>query len=175
MKVSPISGNILPELDRDLPDIEFTSEERPLAEGKEWLPVKNSRSLCIDIVANTSLDWHHERRLGVNYSGGYSWAPAVTSTDILQAASVLSHLRLRKGRVRVSIVDPLWMKTLFIREDAAAFDWQRASQVVETRDPDTIDIDLLVSKMQASAYLVDKLNEILRDDACGPERSLRSK
>jgi hypothetical protein len=171
VKVSPITGDILPELDRDLPDIEFTSKERPLAEGKEWLPVKNSRSLCIDIVANTSMDWHHERRLGVLYSArGRGWAssPSVTSTDILQVASVLSHLGLRKGRVRVSIVDPLWMKTLFNREDAAVFDWQRASQVVEMRDPDTIDIGLLVSQMQASAYLVDKLHEILKDDACAP-------
>ena len=171
VKVSPISGNILPELDRDLPDIEFTSKERPLAEGKEWLPVKNSRSLCIDIVANISMDWHHERRLGVFYSAsgrGWSSSPRVTSTDILQVASVLSHLGLRKGRVRVSIVDPLWMKTLFNREDAAVFDWQRASQVVEMRDPDTIDIGLLVSKMQASAYLVDKLQEILKVGACAP-------
>ena len=168
VKVSPITGVILPELDRDLPDIEFTSKERPLAEGKEWLPVKNSRSLCIDIVANTSMDWHHERRLGVHYSAGVRVAPAVTSTNILQVASVLSHLGLRKGRVRVSIVDPLWMKTLFTREDAAVFDWQSAGQVVEMRDPDTIDIGLLVSKMQASTYLVDKLHEILKGDACAP-------
>ena len=124
------------------------------------------------------MDWHHERRLGVFYSAnGRGWArsPRVTSTDILQVASVLSNLGLRKGRVRVSIVDPLWMKTLFNREDAAVFDWQRASQVVEMRDPDTIDIGLLVSKMQASAYLGDKLHEILRDDACaaGTESPLK--
>ena len=171
VKVSPVTGGILPELDRDLPDIEFTSKQKPLAAGKEWLPVKNIRSLCIDIVANTSMDWHHERRLGVHYSArgqGAAWAPTVTSTDILQAASVLSNLGLRKGRVRVTIVDPLWMKTLFDREDAAVFDWQRASQAVEMSDPDTIDIGLLVSKMQASSYLADQLNEILSDDACAP-------
>jgi hypothetical protein len=36
------------------------------------------------------------------------------------------------------------------------------------KDPDTIDIGLLASQTQASAYLVDRLHEILEDDACAP-------
>ena len=57
---------------------------------------------------------------------------------------------------------------LFIREDAADLDWQRAGQVVGTKAPPSIDIDSLASQPQASAYLLDKLHEILEDDACAP-------
>jgi hypothetical protein len=167
VKVAPLKRDKLPELDRNLRSIEFASKERPLAMGREWLPVKNNRSLCIDIVANTSMDWHNNPRLGRWYQ---SPGPPIVARDkskhILQVASVLSHLGVRKGRVRVSIVDALRTKTLFNREDAADFDWQRASRSLKTETPSTIDIDLLASQTQASAYLYDTLQEILEDNAC---------
>jgi len=47
-------------------------------------------------------------------------------------------------------------------------------QVVGTKSA-SIDIDSLASQPQASAYLLDKLHEILEDDACAPERNLHSK
>jgi hypothetical protein len=178
--IIPIGNDRLPELDRDLPNVQFTSDERILATGSEWLPVKNKRSLCIDIVANSSMDWHHDPRLG-RYYRGFGIARRLLPTSdklvpILEMASVLSHLAVRKGRVRVSIVDPLRIKTIFNREDAASFDWQQASQFAKTKPPLTVDIDQLAARTQASAYLRDKLEEILEDNECpsGTETSLKA-
>jgi len=53
VKVPRHKSDKLPQLDRDLRNVAFTSKEQPLAEGRLWLPVKNNRSLCIDIVVNT--------------------------------------------------------------------------------------------------------------------------
>ena len=174
VKVDALKKDKLPELDRNLRNIDFTSKDHPMAEGREWLPVNNKRSLCIDIVANTSMDWYLNPGLGRYWTAPhYSRAarirePSVKLTDVLQVASVLSHLGLQKGRVRVSIVDVLRVKTYLNREDAAVLDWQRANRIIEAGNPPTVDKDALASQTQASAYLVDKLSEILEDDACAP-------
>ena len=164
--VSPVKRDKLPELDRDLPKVEFTSDERPLAKGREWLPVNNQRSLCIDIIANTSMDPYHHPTMGRNSTGRGPLRTGNQSTPILQVASVLSHLGLSSGRVRVSIVDTLRMQTLFHREDASGFDWKRASQIATAKPSPTIDIDLVASQTQASAYLHDRVQEILEDSGC---------
>ncbi len=178
LEVRPQKKDPLPELDRDLPEVEFLVFDQgmplPLAKGKEWLPVRNSRSLCIDIVANTSVDWDYNPKLGV-VSRGFTYAPVhrykahVNSMEILRASSVLSHLKLQKGKVRVSILDTLRMTTLFDREDAADFDWQRASEVMAKQNPDTIANDLLGSQTEASGYLFGKLSAIMEDDGCASE------
>jgi len=195
VKVSPLRGDKLPELDRDLPYVEFPSKAPHLAApqlagGREWLPVKNNRSLCIDIVVNTSMDWDHKPDLGVQHPAAWQAyarprTPTVNLESILQVASVLSHLEPREGRVRVSVVDTLRMKTLADREDAGVFDWlhvsrrtddwQNNSRLIERNNRDTIDDDWSSSQPQACAYLLEKLQEILDDNACmfGTESTLK--
>lgn len=172
VNISPLKGDRLPELDRDLPKVEFTSDDRPLATGREWLPVNNNRSLCVDVVANISMDQYHHPRMGRNYTKRGPLLRGDESKPILKVASVLSHLGLREGRVRVSIVDTLRMKTLFHREDTANFDWQRASQIATTKPPPTIDFHLIASQMQTSDYLHDMVQEILEDNSCAPGTGL---
>jgi len=159
VKVTGLSKDPLPELDRNLPEVEFTGGNQIvsrfsqfLSPGKEWLPVKNSHSLCVDIVVNTSIDEPY---------GRYSW-------PTLQASSVLSHLLLEKGRIRVTVLDALRMKTLFDREDAADFDWQNAMEVLMGQEGAVIDVGTLESRTQASAYMADVFQKILDDEACEP-------
>jgi len=159
VKVTGLSKDPLPELDRTLPEVEFTGGNQIvsrfsqfLSPSKEWLPVKNSRSLYVDIVVNTSIDEPYDR---------YSW-------PTLQASSVLSHLLLEKGCVRVTILDALRMKTLFDREDATNFDWQHAMQVFMEQERAVIDLGTLGSRTQASAYLDDVFQKILDEGACAP-------
>jgi hypothetical protein len=167
LTVDRVKNDPLPEIDRNLPDVEFRvqpiDEELKFYSGdqsRKWLPVKNNRCLCVDIVANTSVD---------NVSRGRDFG-RMQSSSILNISSVLSNLGLRNGRVRVTILDALEMKTLVYREDAAGFDLQGKIRLVARQNPDTIDIDSLASQTQASAYLFDTLHEILKDDACVPDK-----
>ena len=177
INVPRLKKDPLPDLDRDLPEVEFITYDHdlpfPLAKGKEWLPVKNSRGLCIDIVANTSADYDYNPRLGLSsYEGGLSvrkYKAHANSIVILRVSSVLSHLDLRKGKIRVSILDTLRMKTLFDREDASSFDWQLAGKALTQQDHFTIAKNLIGSQTEASSYLSGKLSKILEDDACAPE------
>jgi hypothetical protein len=162
----------LPELDRDLLDTEFIAEvpqnapkfTQPiwaLARGKEFLPVANSRPLCVDIVVNTSSDYKNYWRRS---AWGFDYR--VNALRMLQVASVLSHLQLRSGFVRITILDAFQMKTLFDREDATDFDWQHASEVVAKQNRTTIDADLLDPQMQPAAFLQDALRRISDDALC---------
>jgi hypothetical protein len=177
LRVSRLKGDPLPELDRNLSDIEFFPEKPqedrssygidwPLSQGKEWLPVNNNRCLCIDIVANTSVDYDSNYQMGQFYAWNILHRSDVKSSDILQVSSVLSHLGLRSGRIRVSMVDTLRMQSFFDREEASAIDWQRVRESLEKRDPFTINANMLGSQTQTSAYLHNKLRKILEDDAC---------
>jgi hypothetical protein len=168
VKVSRLEGVELPELDRNLKDIEFTSVApiirgneqavAPVAAGREWLPVKNSRCLCLDIIANISLGGGNLKEFGGH---------GVHSSFVLQAASVLSHLGLRTGRVRVNILDILQVKTLVDGENADSFDWQVSVQdLLNQDDPDKIDYGTIQAQTHASAFLHDTLHKLMKEDDC---------
>lgn len=174
LTVDRVKQDPLPEIDRNLPDVEFIAEAVEtyfhkgyfeydsgwrLSQGREWLPVKNNRHLCVDVVANTSVDSDYNPVFRRD-------AP---SSQILKISSVLSHLDLRNGRVRITILDALRMKTLFYREDTAGFDWRGASRRVAGQNPNTIDAGLLAPEARNYDYLFDTLGKILKDDACAPE------
>ena len=171
-------------IDNTLPEVEFINSPQNEQEAynrlivalkdSEWLPVHNNRCLCLDIVANISVDYNYNPRLGVSNRIGYAYpvgllfSTNIWASYILTRASDRSHLRLRSGQVRVSILDPLRQKTLFDRENAADFDWQRAGEMVAKQDPDTVGIDLLGSERGSGNYLHGKFQGILEDGACSP-------
>ena len=181
IKVPRPKGDVLPELDRTLSDVEFTTEAplksnarysyrgqmsvlsyEPLAAGREWLPVKNNRRICIDIVANISPGTYgNSKEFGRDYASPFA---------VLQVASVLSHLGLEHGSIRVSVLDTLEVKTYFYRQNAANLDWRYAGQALLYQDdPETIDYGELKAQTEASAYLVNTLHKVMGEDACMPD------
>jgi len=167
----------LPDLDRDLPEVEFISETPPFnlnedrnyffrwsdrgyvldqsfAKGKEWLPLNNSRCMSIDIVVFAN-------------SSSYS----------IQEASVLSNLKLRNGRIRVTIADFLRKKMLFNRKDAKDFDWPNAIKLLVNKDEDPYTVDAkMISKtgldefrQDMRIFLHDMLQNIFEDRGCASE------
>ena len=182
VEVSPLGGDKLPELEKDLPYVDFTNKAK-IGSGKEWLPVNNSRNLCIDTIVNISMDWNHDPRLsrkwappGFGNPRGFYVLPNVKLETILQAASVLSHIEPLRGQNRISIVDTLRMKTLYNREGASTFNWKKSSQKVldwhnenlpeEQDGTDNTSINYPGIPIQASAYLHDILQQIMDDDNC---------
>ncbi len=179
IEVKNQGGDLLRDLDRDLPEIEFISGTPdyvmdfdvppsfmdsiwPLGSGLEWLPVQNGSDICIDIIVNVSysqvLRGESSQQWWLNYR--------MNSSYMLQVGSVLSHLGLNKGCIRITVVDLLSMKTLFYRENAETFDWQEADRVIGSQNRFTIDVDRLSSYTQSSAYFNATLNDILEDGAC---------
>jgi hypothetical protein len=172
VKVPPIKNDPLPELDRDLPSIQFISGielerfdynpslqrqwEWPLAKGKEWLPVKNNRGVCIDIViSSTSAAFHVDL--------------AVMHPIMLQMASVLSHLQLRKGCVRVTLLDTVRTRILFDRRDGSGFDWQAAGELLRKENPDKIDVSQMEAGIAPFEFLRDRLKLIAESAGCETE------
>jgi hypothetical protein len=133
-----------------------TEDLPPFGWHVKWPPLKNSRSLCIDVVAIISSDYDQNPR-----SSSY-----ITPRSVLSAASEFAQLKPQNGCVRITITDPLRMKTLFHHEDAKDFDWQYARQMMPKQKLGTISADVLRSQTEASAFLRDQLQKVLQDNAC---------
>jgi hypothetical protein len=175
--IAPLKNDPLSGIDRNLPDVEFLPKAPPggldsfyhrsnygfkmdknLAKGREWLPVNNSRCTCIDLLVD------------LNYLSDIPDMPI----HALQKASVLSHLGLRNGRVRITVLDYSQMKTFFYLKDAEDFDWESASGIVakQNTNPYTADVGTLPQKKSDNSpngiYLHNVLQKILDDQACMP-------
>jgi len=161
VKVSPLKDDELPELDRNFKDIEFVTQTNEIFQsGREWLPVENSRCLCVDIVTNIPLD--QTRKNSEEFGRHYS-----NPASVLQAASVLSHLGLQNSRIRLSLLDSLQVKTVLNRRNADNIAWQYTGRDLLYRgNSQTIDYNTIKGQTEASAYLHDLLSKIMKEDEC---------
>jgi hypothetical protein len=127
------------------------------------LHIKNKRCLCIDIILNTSIDSLPSRVPGLSTS-----LEPMGPSFMVQVAHALSNMQLNAGRIRISILDTLRMKTFFERKDVTGFDWKHAQEVVTKQNPAMIEADILKAQKQMPKFLLDTLNNILNDNACAP-------
>jgi hypothetical protein len=141
----------------------------------EWLPVGNNRKLCIDIIANTSIDYDFNPLLRMktivdnrNYARMQQMKGFFPSIQVLQTASNLAHLQLKNGRVLVTVVDALRMEHLYDRIDAAKIDWQQVQETVIKQDSDKIAIDRISANHAYGQFLYDIISGIMHD-SCMPE------
>jgi hypothetical protein len=146
-----------------LPDVQFSNKNGPM-HNLSWplskdslLPVKNKRPLCIDIVVNASEYYLYKK------SNAISLQPS-----LLKYSSFFSHLKPSSGKIRVSILDALQMRTYVDRENAKDFDWMGAGKLLSEQDPDTVDAGLLRTQTKASEYFSDQIQKILKEDAGEP-------
>jgi hypothetical protein len=82
---------------------------------------------------------------------------------IMQTASILSHLKLRDGNVRITVVDAFRVKTFFDRVNAADFDLKKAQEMVMKQNLNEVSIDDLNAYGKNAAFIKDKLQEIAND------------
>ena len=184
----------LPQLNRDLPAIEFAADiptdqppvraqtrffrTRSLAEftayhpedawppapGTQVLPVGNTRPLRVDMILNVSppVDPYMERATPGSL---YRLAAGMT----LQAAAVLSQLRLNQGCVRVSAIDLSKLEVVFAPEDPARQDWSKLFQQLEDRNNnDTVSVKALTHRTETADFLADFIRKIAGDrSGCG--------
>ncbi len=182
LRVAGLKHDPLPQLDRDLPPVEFLSDvprdsvaerARPmnddawaLGHGREWLPVRNRRPLQVDVVLNFS-DWIDPQWRGAPSAFLYRQRVG----RILQIGSVLSHLQVENGCVRLSGLDLNRLRLIFDQAEASQFNWDTAQGTVASIDQNTIDVSTVQERTQAALLFRNFLSRILfHSAACGPSR-----
>src|SRR5207245_10117156 len=112
----------LPELDRDLPIVEFIDPSRLRAPLGEYLPIHSQKPVRIDVILNLT----GELQLGL-HSDMFSWIRQIQLEGTLHGATgVFSQLKPDHGCVRVSAVDILHLDVTLDRTLAnPESDWRK--------------------------------------------------
>ena len=189
-EVKPPKNDPLPRMDRDLPQVEFiyevpsdalptrdksvilplhrgprqfTDVEWAPGHGVEFLPVPAPRLLRVDIVLNVAphLEPNYmARTTAVQYRA--------VAGRMLQIGTLLSHLRIDRGCVRVSAVDLAKLSVVFDRLDGRSIDWDKLTEQVHKIDHDTVSVDILSNRKSTAGFLRDYLTNMMVDDSgCG--------
>jgi hypothetical protein len=182
LSVPPLRDDPLPEIDHNLPEVEFLRPEHLLqinrgygtpviidpfsfGSGELDLPVKNTRPLVVDIVANISLSETTNTRRGE----APEWRYQLNAGYILQIANVVSQLKLNGGCVRVSALDIRREKIFADHEDAGHLDWRQITHELEVQNRSKIDVGVLAEQKQLPSFLAHHLEGLF--DAPSPCRS----
>ncbi len=203
-EVKPPKDDALPGMDRNIPEVEFINEvpgdalptpehrvitfrsrrvvgpvavrsevvdpEWPLGHGVEVLPVAAPRPMRVDIVLNLSpfVDPSFLARTTPTQSRS-------AVGRILQIGSVLSHLDLAGGCVRVSAIDLSKLSVPFEPVDGRSADWDKLEEQAHRIDHNTVSVDVLGNRKSTPGFLAEHLSKLAADNsACGgsdkPER-----
>ncbi len=177
----------LPELGRDLPQVEFLKDVPhdsvlehsgafeedawELASGREWLSIPGARPLRIDVVLNFS-PWPEPRRVSPFLRmRPMQWRTPTISDQrqsvarMLQIGSVLSGLGAKNGCVRVTGMQLQRMSMLFDGLDASHADWKKIGDEINKKDPNTIDVHALAGRTHVAEFLKQKLSALLADSS----------
>lgn len=181
VQVPSLKNDPLPQLDRELPAVEFLSDIPrdalsvspsrlqfatalwPPAHGREWLPLSTARPVRIEVVLNLS-EWVDPLMRGKSSGRG-------TRADLgrlMQIASVLSHLGMTDGCIRVSGLDPSRMQVMFDRVDGHKLEWDKVYAAANKVDRNTVDLRTLEARKQSAAFFRYQLLRLVHDPTgCG--------
>src|SRR5207248_24969 len=124
--------------------------------GREWLPVRNPAPIRLDVVLNFANWLDPELRQ----------SPSATLYRrrigrLLQIGSVLSHLGLVNGCVRVSGMDVNTARKVFDRADANTFNWEKTQQSVSIADQELMDVSTLQHRTETALAFRRFLSDVL--------------
>ena len=191
-EVKPPKHDPLPELDRNIPPIEFvdevpedalpvrsgagfnhtrrfqyggTDEQWPPGHGIELLPVRSSsrRPLQIDVVLNVA-PWIDPFMQARPSPGSYR----AEAGRMVQIGALLSHITVSTGCVRVSAVDLAKLEVVVDRVDGRQADWEKLGEKIRKHDHDTISVSVLSKQKSTAGFLRDFMTNIMVDGkGCG--------
>lgn len=157
----------LPDLDRDLPNVEFEHRNWNAPPIPEYLPVPTPSPLRVDVVFNVTPNL----QLGL----GNDHLDAVRTPveeSVRGAAAVLTQLAVSDGCLRVSAIDVLRLRVAADRSSdgpvSALEQVQRA--IAGRRDNAAINVATLAGRVKAREFFHQFINGIATDDTgCGPQ------
>ena len=162
--------HVLPDLDRDMPRVEFVQGRSRHAPVGEHLPIDNQRPLRIDVIMNLTGD--QQMSLA---SGFYSRLRQFSLEGALVGAvSVMSQMQPTNGCVRISAIDIVHLQVA--RDRAVAdtnVDWQQVrATIIKNRDTQTVDLKTLTGRQKAREFFRQYIDKVVSDDSgCGSGRT----
>lgn len=160
--------SVLPDIDRDLPTVEFVAPARVRPPVPEYIPIHTHTPVRIDVVFNLT---GNEQLSLTSDDLDISRHPNLES-GMRGAAGVLSQLAPTQGCVRLSAIDILRLKVVLDRSLAdAASNLNRVQQAIpDLRDNAAIDIHSLMGRTKAREFFQGFIDKIVSDNtACSPE------
>lgn len=166
----------LPDLDADLPQIDYPASIQPpsggdanlttlahpggFGEGKLRLPVGNRRPIQVDVVVNLSPSALTPERMYYHRNAIF----------LLQVSNVLSQLDFKSGCVRFSAIDILRQKTFAVGEVGPSVDWDNVITTLQATEPNKIDAHALASQKVAPSLFSKFLQEVIaKPSSCGED------
>jgi hypothetical protein len=142
--------SVLPDMDRDLPKVEFVDLSQVRPHIPEYLPVQTQAPVEIDVVFN--LTGNQQLSLTANNIDGFR--PPYAEDALRGATALLSQLAPSQGCVRLSAIDILRLKVSLDRSstDPASNLNQIQQAIPSDRDKATIDAHTLVGRTKAREF-----------------------
>jgi hypothetical protein len=153
--------DVLRDLDRNLPVVEFMDSERSVMPVGEYIPIQNRTPVRIDVVLNLT----GELQLGL-HRDFFSWVRQRYVEGTLQGATgVFSQLQPASGCVRLSAVDILHVDTALDRAiPDPASDWQSVNKAItKNRDVSKVDVRTLAGRTKARRFFHQFLDQVIAD------------
>lgn len=160
--------SVLPDIDRDLPTVDFVDPERIPPPVPEYIPIHTHAPIRVDVVFNLTAN----EQLSLTPNDLDSFRRPNLESGMRGAAGVLSQLAPTQGCVRVSAIDILRLKVLLDRSRAnAGSNLNRVQQAIPgIRDNAAIDIHSLEGRTKAREFFHQFIDKIVSDNAaCSPE------
>lgn len=141
---------------------EENGETWGLGHGQGWLPIATVRPVRLDLILNFSerLDpkLKYEDPARTN---------RINAGRLLQISSLLGHVKMRTGCVRLNVLDMLRMQTILDSVDTTAIDWDKFQETIRNLDRNTIEIGKLEARNNASMFFRDSVAKVMSDStAC---------
>ena len=159
--------SVLPDLDRDLPKVEFVDLSQIRPPTPEYLPVQTQTPVRIDVVFNLI----GNQQLSLTPNSIDSFRPPYAEDELRGATALLSQLAPSQGCVRVSAIDILRLKVVLDRSsaDPASNLNQIQHAIPSDSDKATIDAHTLAGRTKAREFFHQFLEMVISDDVgCGP-------
>jgi hypothetical protein len=164
--IPPLKNDPFPQIDSSLPEIEFP--ERVQGHYQFWMLGERLRPIGLP---------NSNRRLDVvlNITKRFGWDVLyrLDLQNMLEAGSVLGHLRPANGCVRLSVIDALRTKVLLDRFPADQMSWTGLQQAIENVNQDVIDVKVLANQTRIAQFTHDYLQGLAAEKGCAgqPEQA----
>ncbi|MSV36293.1 MAG: hypothetical protein EXQ47_11955 [Bryobacterales bacterium] len=170
LHVNPPKNDSLPDAWLDLPAVEFVpamdlpeSLYLPNSGARLRLPLESRRSLHVELMVNASPTRAQE---GL-HSGAANNRYLI---ELLPALKVMSQLRVRKGGMRVSLLDLTRRRVVFEQafpepDKPAYLRWMRLRRGLIEADPNKIDVRALEHREQNAQFFVEQIRERVLEPA----------
>lgn len=159
---------VLPDIDRDLPTVEFVDPDRIPPPVPEYIPIHTHAPMQVDVVFNLT----GNEQLSLTPNNLDSFRHPNLENGMRGAAGVLSQLAPAQGCVRVSAIDILHLKVVLDRSPAdAPSNLNRVQQaILSLSDSAAIDIHSLMGRTKAREFFHQFVDKIVSDNvACSAE------